>query len=372
MSEETTQVSPRPRAKEEHHLRTLMPQLKAAGTFEPAGGYHAVWAVVILGLYLGSYAVLLLDPGWAPRIFAIVVAAIMMMQFGLFAHEVGHGAVTTHMRLRAALGLLSNSLLVGFSYSYWQSSHSVHHNHPNVEGLDPDMESAGYALYERAARRPGFARMVARTQPVSLLLGFLLWAGGIKLDGMIYLARHRGRRTALDAALVATHFVLWLAVPMLVLSPWTVLLNYAGITVLNGIYMGAILVVPHVGTGSVATDRKLPFFTRQVQYSRNYNSSWIGTLLCGGLNLQIEHHLLPHIPCVRLRRARPIIAGYCAEHALPYEQMSYWGAWGRVFDHLRAMARIADGGESRDGAPALDKAAGEDRADSEPSTRRAA
>jgi len=118
-------------------------------------------------------------------------------------------------------------------------------------------------------------------------------------------------------------------------------INYCVITVINGIYMGAILVVPHVGTGSRRPTEELPYFERQVTFSRNYDASALGTLLCGGLNLQIEHHLLPSIPCVRLRRARPVILAYCEQHGLPYRQTGYWEAWREVIQHGREMSEIA-------------------------------
>jgi fatty acid desaturase len=76
--------------------------------------------------------------------------------------------------------------------------------------------------------------------------------------------------------------------------------------------------------------------------------------LCGGLNLQIEHHLLPGIPCVRLRRARPVIVAYCESHGLPYRQTGYLAAWREVVVHGRAMARLARAQRDRRGwDPAL-------------------
>jgi fatty acid desaturase len=240
---------------------------------------------------------------------------------------------------REALGQLTNSYLIGFGWSHWQSTHPVHHNHPNTEGVDPDIESHGYALHENAARR---ARgIAARFQPATLLLGFLLWGFGIRIAAVVHAIRHFDRRTAVDLACVGGHFATWIALGLAFDALPAMALNYCLITVLNGIYMGAILVVPHVGTGSRRPEEELPFFERQVVHSRNYDASLIGTLLCGGLNLQIEHHLLPGIPCVRLRRARPAILAYCREHGLPYHQVGYWSAWREVFRHGRRMSQIA-------------------------------
>ena len=307
--------------------------------YERASLYHVVWFAATLALYAGCFVVLLGAPSHGVRVLAITGAAIAVMQIGLFAHEVGHGAVTRSPAGREVLGQLTNSFMIGFGWSHWQATHPVHHNHPNTEGVDPDIESHGYALHENAARR---ARgLAARFQPATLLLGFLLWGFGIRIAAVVHAIRHFDRRTAVDLVCVAAHFGLWIGLALAFGSLQAMAINYAAITVLNGIYMGAILVVPHVGTGSRRAEEELPFFERQVVHARNYDASLTGTLLCGGLNLQIEHHLLPGVPCVRLRRARPAILAYCEEHGLPYRQMGYWAAWREVFRHGRRMSQLA-------------------------------
>lgn len=340
-------------ARQVHRIGTLRPALQAAGVFERARGYHALWFGATVALYAGCFGALLTQPSLGLRLLAIVGAAVAVMQLGLFAHEVGHGAVTRSPAWREALGQLANSFLIGFGFSHWQHTHPVHHNHPNTEGVDPDMEGHGYALYEGAARR--MHGVVARHQPFSLFAGFVLWGFGIRVVAVRHALRElrTDRRTAVDLVCVAGHVALWAGASAAAGSLGAMLLNYAVITVLNGIYMGAILVVPHVGTGSRRAADELPYFERQVAHSRNYDASALGTLLCGGLNLQIEHHLLPSIPCVRLRRARPIIAAYCAQHDLPYRQTGYWQAWGEVIRHGRAMSRIARAAAADAGVPRI-------------------
>ncbi|HEX2685362.1 MAG TPA: acyl-CoA desaturase [Kofleriaceae bacterium] len=324
-----------------HRVGNLRPALQAAGVYERAQGYHVLWFAGTLALYAGCFAVLLGQPSIGVRLLAIVGLAVGVMQFGLFAHEVGHGAVTRSAIWREALGQLSNSLLIGFGFSHWQATHPVHHNHPNTEGMDPDMESRGYALYESAtSRNHGF---VARFQPVTMLLGFLLWGFAIRVVAVVHAIRHvrADRKAAIDLVCIAGHVGMWVGLGLAFGALEAMVVNYCAITMLNGVYMGAILVVPHVGTGTRTTQDELPYFERQVVFSRNYDASALGTLLCGGLNLQIEHHLLPGIPCVRLRRARPIILAYCEEHGLPYRQVGYWAAWREVIHHGQKLAKLA-------------------------------
>lgn len=325
-----------------HHLDQIRPALQAAGTFEPATGYHIVWFISILALYLGVYVTLLTQPSLLVRALAILGGGIAIMQIGLFSHEVGHGAVTPSRRKIWALGQLTSSFLIGFAFSHWRASHAVHHNHPQREEVDPDMDSAGYALNENMARRSnGSWRWVARTQPVSVVLGFFLWGFAIRVSAVIHCIRHLDRKAAIDIVLVAAHLLMWVGVPFMLGMGIDGLINFGLITMLNGLYMAAVLVVPHVGTGTIPADEEMSFFERQVRFSRNYNASWLGTLLCGGLNLQVEHHLLPHVPCVRLRRARPAIVEYCKQHNLPYRQTNYFAAWLEVLRFLRRMGRIA-------------------------------
>ncbi len=324
------------------HIRDLHASLRAAGVFEPASLYYVSWMSLVLGLYLTSYVELLRAPGPLLRLASIALAGIMTTQLSLFAHDVGHGSVTHDRRLKSALGHFANSFLAGFSFSYWQSTHFRHHNHPNTEEIDPDVESPAYALYERAARRArGAGRIVAALQPWSAFLAFPLWGAAVNLSGILYVARGLRRRTALDAACICAHVAMWVVVQAFASGLWVALSDYAAILVVKGLYMAAILVVPHVGMGTRPARDEPPFFERQVRLSRNYGGSWIVSVLTGGLNLQIEHHLLPHVPHVRLRRARRVVSSFCEEHDLPYHQVSYWRAWREVWTHLRRMATLA-------------------------------
>jgi len=324
-----------------HSIRQLQPALQAAGTFEPARLYHTVWFLAILGLVSISYMILLSTTSSWVQAVAIIIAAMMLMQLGLFAHEAGHGAITRNLALRTLLGQLASSFLVGFSFTYWLTTHATHHNHPNHERRDPDLESIGYVLFEGAARNAkGLARILGRLQPMSVLMGCLIWGFAVRLAGIQYIARNFSRRTAPDAVCILAHLIFWLGGPMLVL-PWTsALLNYVLITALSGVYMGAILIAPHVGAGVQGSDESLSFIERQVRFSRNYSNSWLGTVLCGGLNLQIEHHLIPYVPYIRLKRAQAIVQEYCRRHQLPYRQQGYLQAWAEVLSHLTRMAHI--------------------------------
>jgi fatty acid desaturase len=78
--------------------------------------------------------------------------------------------------------------------------------------------------------------------------------------------------------------------------------------------------------------------------------------LSGGLNLQIEHHLLPTVNHAHLRTLQPLVEAAARRHGLPYcRSDSIPEAFGKLWRHLRVMGRrpgrpsdaeSSDGGKS--------------------------
>jgi hypothetical protein len=56
--------------------------------------------------------------------------------------------------------------------------------------------------------------------------------------------------------------------------------------------------------------------------SRNVQGGHVLTVLLGGLNYQIEHHLFPSMPTPNLRHARPIVRDYCTRIGVTYTEAS--------------------------------------------------
>lgn len=60
--------------------------------------------------------------------------------------------------------------------------------------------------------------------------------------------------------------------------------------------------------------------------------------LSGGLNLQIEHHLLPTVNHWHLRQLQPAIKALCVQHGVQYcESEGIGEAFGKLWRHLAVM-----------------------------------
>ena len=70
---------------------------------------------------------------------------------------------------------------------------------------------------------------------------------------------------------------------------------------------------------------KQEFYIRQIIGSANYHtgSEWINYLQ-GYLNYQIEHHLFPDVPMLKLKEYQPRVKLLCEKYNVPYIQESIW------------------------------------------------
>jgi fatty acid desaturase len=108
-----------------------------------------------------------------------------------------------------------------------------------------------------------------------------------------------------------------------------------------GVYMGASFAPNHKGMPIVPADSKLDFFSKQVLTSRNIIGGWWATVLYGGLNHQVEHHLFPSMPRPHLSKARRIVKEHCATVGVPYTEATVPASYGIVVSYLNKVGFAA-------------------------------
>ena len=264
--------------------------------------------------------------------------AFISVHAAFVAHEAGHGAITRDRRLAGLLGQIFHSLLTGFSSTYFQHIHRLHHPHCNERAHDPDMQSAFIAMYrESALAKTGLGRLISRYQAVLIWILIGLQGFTLKFDGLRFVGRNP-RKTRLDQLFLLLHGVLWFVPPVVTLGAVDALLNYSLMTVLIGFYVGSIFVVNHIGTRVIEPDESISFFEQELSVTRNLGTSRLDDFLFGGLNNHIEHHLFPSMPTAGLRRARGITREFCRRHGLVYREMSWFAAARAVSAHFKAIS----------------------------------
>jgi fatty acid desaturase len=76
---------------------------------------------------------------------------------------------------------------------------------------------------------------------------------------------------------------------------------------------------------------------RTVRTSRDVTGGWWATVLTGGLNYQIEHHLFPSMPRPHLAKARRLVREHCRSLDVPYIEANLIRAWAVVIAYLNRV-----------------------------------
>ncbi len=313
----------------------LSRRITEAGLMRRRPGYYVARVSLVTALFAGGWVAFALvgNSWWQLGIAAF--QAVMFAQIALLSHDLAHRQVFRTRRPTEIAGLIVGNLGIGMSYGWWMDKHTRHHANPNHEELDPDVDPDILVWSKDQARAAkGPAKFIGRYQaflffPLLTLEGLNLHVSGIRAvlkPGLKY------RR--LEAALLATHLVVYLTALFVVLSPGMALLFLAVHQALWGVYMGSIFAPNHKGMPTLTGRPELDFLRKQVLTSRNVRGGVVTDVALGGLNYQIEHHLFPSMPSVHLHRAQPIVQAYCAELDIPYLATGLIDSYRQALTHL--------------------------------------
>lgn len=317
--------------------------VKDAGLLNRRPGYYTAKIILTLLAFVGGWAAfVMVGPSWWQLGLAVLMA-VLYTQVAFLGHDAGHKQVFRTRRANYLLGVALGNLGLGLSYGWWIDKHNRHHAHPNEVDRDPDIEPRALVHTSwQAQLRSGTGKLLSRLQaylffPMLLLEGLHLHASSVRaLAGRTVKSR---RYRALEIALFALHFVGYLAVVFLVLSPWQAIAFIAVHHALFGVYMGCSFAPNHKGMPVLTADDDLDYLRRQVLTSRNVRGGQLVDFLLGGLNHQIEHHLFPSMPRPNLRHSQQLIRRFCIEHGVRYAETGLFGSYREVLRHLREVGR---------------------------------
>ena len=317
----------------------LSREVKQARLLERRPGYYAAKiGLTALLVAAGWTAFLQAGDSWY-QLATAAYLAIVFTQAGFLGHDAGHRQIFRTRRANDIVGLIAGNLVIGLSYGWWVSKHNRHHSHPNHLDLDPDIAIGVLAFTaEQARAKRGLARTLSKYQ--AYLFFPLLLLEGAQLHEISVRAVFRGgiRWRPLEALLLLSHFVGYLAALLLVLSPLRAVVFVVVHQGLFGLYMGCVFAPNHKGMPVIDQQTKLDYLRRQVRSSRNVRVNRFTGFLFGGLNYQIEHHLFPSMPRPNLRRSQAIIRTFCQQRGLPYCESSVLESYQEVLRHLHAVS----------------------------------
>lgn len=223
----------------------------------------------------------------------------------------------------------------------WRVGHNVrHHQYTNIAGRDPDLDFGGLRLSERVPYR-----RIHRLQPFSNLLSWAGFANAINLHvtGLldVYLGKSdppvlkdhsftsiRDAHVRFLRKYVRYHAREYLLFPLLA-GPffWKPLLGNILSDLARDLYAGAIIYSGHVGARDFPPDTRAgsraAWYVMQAEAACDTDLPHVWSVLAGGLDKQIEHHLFPRLPPNRLREIAPEVREICEAHGVRYQSGSF-------------------------------------------------
>ncbi|MFV0633169.1 fatty acid desaturase family protein [Demequina sp.] len=326
-----------------HRFTELAATVRETGLLRRAYGFYSGYgAALVLALGGVITGFILLGDSWLQLLMAAALG-IVLTQVAFLGHEASHRTVFTSGPANDRLGRILSAAVVGISHQWWMTKHSRHHANPNKRGADPDIEKDTISFLEEDAREArGLIRWI--TQRQGWLFFPLLTFEGLNLHyrsvaSLVTQGSRKQRWTELP--MIAAHFVIYLGALFWVL-PVGLAFAFLGVQMaVFGVYMGASFAPNHKGMMIVDPDVKLDFLSKQVLTSRNIRGGWAMSILTGGLNYQIEHHLFPNMARPHLGRAREIVREYCAAHDVPYTETSLVESYSIVIAYLNRVGLAA-------------------------------
>jgi fatty acid desaturase len=319
-------------------LGSLRAELKVAGVFKyrelrswlELTGMLAALAGCLVGTAMG---------GWVAALLLVPVAAVFCTSIAMLGHEGSHRSFSASPRRNALLCYLAFPLFSGLGALYWRNKHDrLHHAHPNVEGVDPDIRPFPFVSSRGDHERSGatarwFQRNFQRWLfwPMSTLMAI-----GMRRSSIIYLARYpkkRERAWWIETACMTVHYTGWIVIPSIVWGPLVGLTLYAALWGLVGVFLALIFAPAHMGLPILAEQNH--DWRHQLETTRNLELPRVISFFFIGLDHQVEHHLFPKIPHANLPRAAAITQAWCERHGVTYLTMPYLDALG---DAVRFMA----------------------------------
>ena len=305
---------------------------------------------------------ILLKDSWLQLLLAGALGVIFT-QFAFLGHEASHRQIFQSGQANDRAGQVL-AALVGLSHGWWMNKHSRHHANPNKIGKDPDIESDTVAfLDESAATGRGVRAWFTRRQgylffPLLLLEGLNLHVKAI--TSLSSRSPVKGRW--IEVGMLTARFIIFFGLVFWLL-PFGMAWAFIGVQLaVFGLYMGATFAPNHKGMPIVPADIKLDFLSKQVRTSRNITGGWWATILMGGLNYQIEHHLFPSMPRPHLRAARALVREHCRSNDIPYVETSLLSSYRTVISYLNRVGLAArDPFDCTAGKPAATWLTGENR-----------
>jgi linoleoyl-CoA desaturase len=313
--------------------------------------------VFFLSVFVALYVVIITSilPLYIQLGAAILLGMTMSFIGFNVCHDALHGAYSSNKKVNKVLGFIFN--IIGANTYVWNLTHNiVHHSYTNIVDHDEDIEIA-----------PGLIRVNPDDKSNKLqryqhfyaffLYGLTTLSWFFRKDYLKFFQKNIGDSHVNKHPKVeyfnlffykAIYYFLFIVLPLLVmdLTGWQFLIGFIAMNFAEGLVLGLVFQLAHVVEDTEirhAENNTIEdaWAVHQLKTTANFApTNKLANFLCGGLNLQVEHHLFPKICHVHYPQLSLIVQETAHEFNLPYKvNRSFSSALHSHYLFLKRMGR---------------------------------
>ncbi len=260
-----------------------------------------------------------------------VAAGIVLVGFNLM-HDGAHDSYSANKKInRMAAWTLD---FIGGSQMLWRQKHNIlHHTYTNIAGADDDLNTSGLLrLSPDQSWRPWhrFQHLYAPALYSLLTINWVFYSDFRKFFtgriGDYRLRKPSARETLSFFSAKGLYFGYAIVLPLLIHDLMVTLFFFIFVHLVAGLIFSVVFQLAHTVDDNAfpAADPRTGFIEsewsiHEVETTANFATqnrflSWV----CGGLNFQIEHHLLPRVCHIHYPALSHFVRETCGEFQIRY------------------------------------------------------
>lgn len=277
--------------------------------------------------------------------YALIVYPLSLWMFTVnIYHDASHFALS-HNPFINKLGTYT-ALMFSLTYNWYHQHVIGHHCYVNILSKDPDLyHSPKYLRHSGDIRRNNFHKIQHFTFPLLWLIAVpigLITTGFLKsIKGLPY---NKVVKLSTLLHINSMYYEIAFVICFMILIPYFATAKIIFVIYPYAMYSFLFMICTQINhlTHDTLLHNDKNYYIHQIINSHNVAAhSYPSYLFTGGLNMQIEHHLLPSVNHCHLSIIQPHIHNLCIKHNVSYNQSStFIQALYKHFIHISNFASI--------------------------------
>lgn len=266
---------------------------------------------------------------------AYLICGLGMSGIGMgIMHDAIHGSYSKHKWINTLLGYTFN--LIGANATVWKIQHNMlHHTYTNIDQADDDINAPFFLRFSPHAKYYWLHQFQHVYIWFFYAISTISW---ITTKDFVRLKRYKNmgfidNKNDYQKQLISMtawklfYYSYALVIPLIVvpLSWWIIVLAFLSMHLVTGLLVSIVFQIAHImpknefplpdKDGMMKTDWYSHQFITTTNFSPKSNLLF---WLIGGLNYQVEHHVLPDVCHIHYKKLKHIVADTAREYGMPY------------------------------------------------------